>query len=46
MTERYKIMHNMERMDRKKFFSLSHNTTAKNHSMKLIGTTFRTDKRR
>lgn len=46
MTEVYPIMHSIERMDTKNFFSLSQNTRTQGHPVKLTGSRFRMDKRK
>ena len=47
MIEVYKMMHDVENVDRETFFSLSQNIrTQWGHPMKLMGGSFRTDKRK
>lgn len=42
----YKIMPGAEKVDRKNFFTLSHNTGARGHVIQLLSCPFKTDKRR
>lgn len=44
--EVYKIMHDVERVDREKLFSPSHKTRTQDHPQKLKGGRFRSNQRR
>ena len=46
MIEVYKIMHGLEKVEKDVFFSLSHNTRTRGHSMKLLSSRVRTDRRK
>ena len=46
MIEVYTIIHDMENVNRKTFFSLSQNSRTRGHPMKLIGERSRTNKRK
>ena len=45
MIEIYKIMHGLEKVEKEVFFSLSHNTRTR-HSIKLLSSRVRTDRRK